>query len=46
MNPARAFGPAIVSFTLTGQVVYWIGPLLGAAAAALIWSKVLLPKDV
>lgn len=46
MNPARAFGPAIVSFTLTGQVVYWIGPLVGAAAAAFVWGKVLLPKDV
>ena len=46
MNPARAFGPAIVSFTLTGQVVYWIGPLVGAAVAALVWGKVLLPKDV
>ncbi|HXH63680.1 MAG TPA: aquaporin [Gemmatimonadales bacterium] len=46
MNPARAFGPAIVSFTLTGQVVYWIGPLVGAAVAAVVWGKVLLPKDV
>lgn len=45
MNPARAFGPAIVSFTLTGHVVYWLGPLLGALVAALVWTKVLLPKD-
>ena len=45
MNPARAFGPAIVSWTLSGQVVYWIGPLLGALIAALIWSRVLAPKS-
>jgi aquaporin Z len=45
MNPARAFGPAIVSFTLTGHVVYWLGPLLGALVAALVWTKLLLPKD-
>lgn len=44
MNPARAFGPAIVSWTLSGQVVYWIGPLLGALIAALVWSRVVSPK--
>jgi len=45
MNPARAFGPAIVSWTLPGQVVYWAGPLLGALIASLVWTRVLLPKD-
>lgn len=45
MNPARAFGPAIVSWTLTGHVVYWLGPLIGALVAALVWTKILLPKD-
>jgi len=33
MNPARAFGPAIISADVHGQAVWWIGPLLGAAAA-------------
>jgi aquaporin Z len=46
MNPARALGPAIVSVTFTGQVVYWIGPLVGAAVAALVWDKLLLKRDV
>jgi len=32
-NPARAFGPALVSGVWTGQWVYWIGDLLGGAAA-------------
>jgi len=45
LNPARAFGPAIVSWTLASQAVYWIGPLLGAIAAGALWKYVLLPKD-
>jgi len=32
-NPARAFGPALVSGIWTGQWVYWVGDFLGAAAA-------------
>lgn len=45
MNPARAIGPAIVAWTWHGQAVYWIGPALGAAAAAALWKFVLLPRD-
>ena len=44
MNPARAFGPALVSGQWLGHVVYWIGPILGAILAALLWQYVLLPK--
>ena len=43
MNPARAFGPALVSWDWHGQAVYWIGPLIGAAAAAGTWRYLLLP---
>ena len=44
LNPARAFGPAVVSSAWVGQIAYWVGPLLGALAAGLLWSAVLLPK--
>ncbi len=45
MNPARAFGPALVSMDWHGQIVYWIGPGLGAALAAALWKYLLLPRD-
>ncbi len=37
MNPARSFGPALVSDTWDDQWVYWIGPLIGAALAAILY---------
>jgi aquaporin Z len=36
MNPARTFGPDLVSTTFTGYWVYVAGPLAGAAAAVII----------
>jgi MIP family channel proteins len=38
MNPARSLGPALASGVLAGQVVYWIGPIIGAIAAAMFWE--------
>jgi MIP family channel proteins len=37
MNPARWFGPAVASGTYEDWYVWWIGPLLGAAVAALLF---------
>ncbi len=44
MNPARAFGPALVAGQWLGHAVYWVGPIVGAILAALLWQYVLLPK--
>jgi len=41
MNPARWFGPAVASGTYDNWYVWWIGPLVGAAIAALIYRFVL-----
>jgi MIP family channel proteins len=44
LNPARAFGPALVAGHWVGHLAYWIGPVLGAVVAAFFWEKLLLPK--
>lgn len=44
MNPARAFGPAVVAREWVGHLAYWIGPILGALVAAVLWEYVLLPR--
>jgi MIP family channel proteins len=44
MNPARAFGPALVAGEWVGHLVYWIGPILGGVLAALLWEYFLLPN--
>jgi aquaporin Z len=51
MNPSRAFGPGLIaslSANLPGfwgqQVVYWVGPILGAVAAALIYDNLIMEK--
>ena len=45
LNPARAFAPALLSGSMTAQMVYWIGPILGAVIAALLWDRVLLAGE-
>lgn len=41
MNPARAFGPALVSGIWGPQLIYWIGPIVGALVAALLLQYLL-----
>ncbi|MDP2717720.1 MAG: aquaporin [Candidatus Micrarchaeota archaeon] len=45
MNPARAFGPALASGYWATQLVYWIGPLVGAIVAGLSYRYLLLDHN-
>jgi aquaporin Z len=38
MNPARSFGPALVSGEFTGIWVYFLGPVIGGTVAALLYD--------
>jgi aquaporin NIP len=40
MNPARSFGPALLSGTWTGHWAYWVGPVAGAMLGALLYRYV------
>lgn len=44
MNPARAMGPMIASMNFSNWYVYWIGPIIGAIVAALIYEYCIMRK--
>jgi aquaporin TIP len=45
MNPARWFGPAVIENDYSDGWIWIIGPILGAAAAALLYKYVLLDEE-
>ncbi|MDO9444443.1 MAG: aquaporin [Dehalococcoidia bacterium] len=40
MNPARAFGPALLSGSWADHLTWWIGPIIGGVVAGLLYHYV------
>lgn len=45
LNPARAFGPALASGIWEPQLIYWIGPILGAVVASFVYEYLLAGQE-
>lgn len=45
MNPARTFGPALVNSMWDDHLVYWIGPIIGAVLAALVYHYLFMERE-
>lgn len=45
-NPARTLGPAVVSGVWDGWWIYWIGPLIGAVTALLVFRFLAIRIEV
>jgi MIP family channel proteins len=44
MNPARSLGPAVASGVFEAQAVYWIGPIVGALLAGVLYENLFLRR--
>jgi aquaporin Z len=44
MNPARSFGPAMVGGHIENIWIYWVGPIIGAVLAAMIYKGTMESK--
>ncbi len=45
MNPARTFGPGLAAGYFENHLVYWIGPIIGGSAAALLYNNFFMSKE-
>ncbi|KAE8681528.1 Aquaporin TIP3-2 [Hibiscus syriacus] len=43
MNPARAFGPALVAWRWNNHRIYWVGPLIGGGLGGLVYEYMIIP---
>jgi MIP family channel proteins len=45
MNPARSFGPAVASGVFEAQMIFWLAPIAGGLAAALLYEYLFLRRE-
>jgi len=45
VNPARSFGPAVVTNSWEDHWVFWVGPILGGVLAAILYEYVFKMKE-
>ncbi|KAJ8977986.1 hypothetical protein NQ317_004530 [Molorchus minor] len=46
MNPARSFGSAVIAGDWENHWIYWVGPILGGVAAALLYKNAFKPPSL
>ncbi|NXR73098.1 AQP1 protein, partial [Pycnonotus jocosus] len=44
INPARSFGSALIANNFKNHWIFWVGPIIGGASAALIYDFILAPR--
>ena len=45
INPARAFGPALISMDWSNHYVWWIGPIVGGTLAAWLYGQFMMKNN-